>query len=469
MSAILKRLHFIGICGTAMATLAAMLKARGYAVQGSDHGVYPPMSEFLARERITVFDGYRAEHITSDLDAVIVGNAISRGNPELETVLDRKIRYQSLPEAVRDHFLWDRRSIVIAGTHGKTTTSSLVAWLLTAGGRDPSFLVGGIAANFDGSYRLGQGREFVIEGDEYDSAFFDKTAKFLKYLPDVAVVGNLEYDHADIYPDMESLRTAFRRFLNLVPRTGRTIIGIDSDEARRLVDGARGEVETFGLAADADWRASEVRPQGDATVFEVMHRREPLGHFTAPLSGVHNVRNALASLAVGHALGMSPDVLRQGLAAFKGVRRRLELRGCERGVWVYDDFAHHPTAIMETMRAVKAAHPAARVWAVFEPRSATSCRRVFQDDFVRAFDESGADEIVLAPVFRSSLPEAERLDVTAVVAELTRRGRRARQMPGVEAIVELIAQEAREGDRVVVMSNGAFDGLHDKLLARLTR
>jgi UDP-N-acetylmuramate: L-alanyl-gamma-D-glutamyl-meso-diaminopimelate ligase len=462
-----KRVHFIGICGTAMATLAAMLQARGHDVQGSDHGVYPPMSDFLARERIRVLEGYLAEHITGDIDVVVIGNAISRGNPELEAVLDRKLRYVSLPEAIREHFLWNARSIVIAGTHGKTTTTSLVGWMLTACGLDPSLLVGGIAANFDGSYRLGSGRDFVIEGDEYDSAFFDKTAKFLKYLPDIAVVANLEYDHADIYPDMESLRTAFRRFLNLVPRHGRVLIGADSEEAMRLRAFARSDVETFGMADAADWRASEIRPHGTGTEFDVTHAGERLGRFELPLYGIHNVRNGLAALAVGHAVGLTPGAMRIALAGFKGVRRRLELRGVARGVSVYDDFAHHPTAILETIRAIKSAHPDGRVWAVFEPRSATSCRRVFQDDFIRAFDESGADEIVLAAVFRSSLPDAERLDVAAVVSALTARGRHARHIPEVGAIVSAIAREARDGDLVVIMSNGGFDGIHDKLLAAL--
>jgi UDP-N-acetylmuramate: L-alanyl-gamma-D-glutamyl-meso-diaminopimelate ligase len=462
-----QRIHFIGVCGTAMATLAAMLKHRGHDVRGSDHGVYPPMSDFLKREGIRPLDGYRAEHITSDIEAAVIGNAISRGNPELEEVLDRKVRYQSLPEAIRDHFLWDRRSIVIAGTHGKTTTTSLVAWMLTACGRDPSLLVGGIAANFGGSYRLGGGRDFVIEGDEYDSAFFDKTAKFLKYLPDIAVVGNLEYDHADIYPDMESLRTAFRRFLNLVPRSGRVLLGADSEEALRLRSFARGDVETFGVGDDADWRASEMVPHAEGIRFEVMHRGTPLGHFDLPLHGVHNVRNALAAVAVGQAAGLGADEMRQALAGFKGVRRRLELRGTVRGVAVYDDFAHHPTAMYETIRAIRLSHPGARVWAVFEPRSATSCRRVFQDDFIRACDESGADEIVLAAVFRSTLPEDQRLDVAAVVAELNARGRRARHVPTAAEIVAIISAEARDGDLVIIMSNGGFEGIHDTLLAAL--
>jgi len=465
----LKRVHFIGICGTAMGTLASMLKVRGMDVQGSDRNVYPPMSDFLVRERIKVFDTYDAAHITGDIDLVVIGNAISRGNPELEAVLDRKVRYCSLPEAIREHFLWDRRSIVIAGTHGKTTTTAITAWLLADGNQDPSLLVGGIAANFDSSYRLGSGRDFVIEGDEYDSAFFDKTAKFLKYLPDIAVIGNLEYDHADIYADMEALRTAFRRLVNLIPQRGLLVLGADSPEASRLGRLARSAVETFGLGEGADWRAGELEPHGEGTRFELTYRGERLGHVDVPLYGEHNVRNALAALAVGKAAGLSLATMRDSLPRFQGVRRRLEKRGEVRGVAVYDDFAHHPTAILETIRAVKFMHPSRRVWAVFEPRSATSCRNVFQDDFVRAFDESGADEVMLAAVFRTSLPENERLSVEAVVEALVQRGRKARTLPGVPEIVAVIAHEAKEGDIVVLMSNGGFDGIHEKLLEALAR
>jgi UDP-N-acetylmuramate: L-alanyl-gamma-D-glutamyl-meso-diaminopimelate ligase len=414
-----------------------------------------------------VLDGYAPEHITSDLDAVVIGNAISRGNPELETVLDRKIRYWSLPEAIRDEFLWSARSIVIAGTHGKTTTTALAGWLLTAANLDPTVLVGGIARNFDSSYRLGSGRDFVIEGDEYDSAFFDKTAKFLKYLPDIAVINNLEYDHADIYPDMASLRTAFRRLLTLVPRSGFVAVGADSPEALALAGTAACRVETFATSVDADWRAGDIRPDSGRTIFDVTYHGEALGHFTLPLVGAHNVRNALAGLAVGHAVGLSPDTMRQGLAGFQGVKRRQELRGLVRGVAVYDDFAHHPTAIRETVAAVKWSHPGQRVWAIFEPRSATSCRRVFQDDFVNAFADSAADEVILAQVFRSSLPEAERLSVEDVVRDLKRRDVHARLIPTADEIARTVAQEARDGDLVVVMSNGGFDGLHDKLLRAL--
>jgi UDP-N-acetylmuramate: L-alanyl-gamma-D-glutamyl-meso-diaminopimelate ligase len=463
----MKRVHFIGICGTAMGTLAAMLKARGYDVQGSDLGVYPPMSDFLAREQIRVFEGYDAAHITGDLDHVIVGNAISRGNPELEEVLDRKVRYRSLPEAIREQFLWDARSVVIAGTHGKTTTTALTGWLLTAGALDPSVLLGGIAVNFDGSFRLGSGRDFVIEGDEYDSAFFDKTAKFLKYLPDIVVIGNLEYDHADIYADMEALRTAFRRLVTLVPRSGRLLLGADSPEAVRLAEGARCEVETFGLAPEASWRATEIHPIGERIGFDVTAYGEPLGPFVLPLFGTHNVLNALAAIAVGRAVGLSTEEMRRGLAGFQGVRRRLELRGVARDVSVFDDFAHHPTAILETIRAVRWAYPDRRVWAVFEPRSATSCRRVFQRDFARAFIESGAGEILIAPVYRLSLPEPERLSIEELVRDVNAAGRRARQTEGVDDIVRILAAESRPGDLVVIMSNGGFGGIHDLLLTAL--
>jgi len=462
-----RRFHFIGICGTAMATLAAMLKARGHDVQGSDHAMYPPMSEFLAREQIRLFDGYDASHITADIDSVIVGNAISRGNVELEEVLDRKMRFRSLPETIREQFLWSARSIVVAGTHGKTTTTALTGWLLTAGAQDPSLLVGGIALNFDGSYRLGSGRDFVIEGDEYDSAFFDKTAKFLKYLPDIAIVANLEYDHADIYPDMDSLRTAFQRFVNLVPRRGRLILGADSGEVMRLKTHARCEVETFGLGPGADWRASELTPDGDRIVFQLTVRGEARGHARLPLFGAHNVRNALAAMAAGNAAGLSVDEMIRGLEKFQGVRRRLELRGVARGVAVYDDFAHHPTAILETLRAVRWSSPNRRIWAIFEPRSATSCRRVFQDDFAKAFAESGADEIILAAVFRSSLPESERLSVDDLIRDVKRAGLKARHIASVPEIVSTVAAEAREGDLVVIMSNGGFDGIHEKLLRAL--
>jgi UDP-N-acetylmuramate: L-alanyl-gamma-D-glutamyl-meso-diaminopimelate ligase len=448
-----------------MATLAAMLRTRGYDVRGSDQNVYPPMSDFLAEQKITTLQGYRPEHITADLDLVVVGNAISRGNPELEEVLDRKIRFCSLPEAIRDHFLWGSRSIVIAGTHGKTTTTSLTGWLLTHGGADPSVLIGGIADNFGGSYRVGGGRDFVIEGDEYDSAFFDKTAKFLKYLPDIAVVNNIEYDHADIYPDLEAIRVAFRRLVNLVPRRGLLLLGADDAEARALAANARCRVETFGLSDGADWQAHDLQVQATSTRFSMRRQGQPVGTFEVPLLGAYNVRNAAAAIAVGAAVGLSPDTMAAGLREFKGVRRRMQLRGTAAGVSVYDDFAHHPTAIAETLAGVRSAHPDRRIWAIFEPRSATSCRRIFQADFARAFGP--ADVVVLPAVFRSTLPDDQRLSAEQVIADLRAGGKDARYIPRVDDIVTAVARDARPDDLVVVMSNGGFEGIHDKLLAAL--
>ncbi|HWW88812.1 MAG TPA: Mur ligase family protein, partial [Vicinamibacterales bacterium] len=324
------RVHFIGICGTAMATLAAMMRRKGFDVRGSDQDVYPPMSDFLAAEGIAAQAGYDAEHITSDLDLVVIGNAISRGNPELEEVLDRKIRYCSLPEAIREHFLWGARSIVISGTHGKTTTTSLAGWLLTHGKLDPTVLIGGIARNFgeDGSsYRIGHGRDFVIEGDEYDSAFFDKTAKFLKYLPDIAVITNIEFDHADIYENLDAVTLAFRRLVTLVPRKGLLIVGADSPTARALLPAAVSRVETFGIETEADWRAHDIEVVDSVTTFKLARGGQSYGTFEVPLVGAHNVRNATAAIAVASELGLGAGQIAAGLRLFAGVKRRLEIVG----------------------------------------------------------------------------------------------------------------------------------------------
>jgi UDP-N-acetylmuramate: L-alanyl-gamma-D-glutamyl-meso-diaminopimelate ligase len=463
------RVHLIGICGTAMATLAALLKHRGFDVQGSDEHVYPPMSDFLAREGIPIRQGYHPDHLSPPPDLVVVGNAISRGNAELEAVLDSRLRYASLPEALRDHFLWQSRPIVIAGTHGKTTTTSIAGWLLTHAGVDPTVFVGGIARNLgDGgsSYRIGApAAPFVVEGDEYDSAYFDKTAKFLKYLPQVAVVNNIEFDHADIYEDLDAVRLAFRRLVNLVPRSGLLLLGAESGDAAALAGRAVSRVETFGTSDGADWKAADVRSTGASTTFTLQLRGQDQGTFVLPLLGVHNVRNALAALAVGAECGAALDVMRNGLEQFLGVKRRLEVVGTVGEVVVYDDFAHHPTAVAETLAALRAAQPSRRVWAVFEPRSASSCRRVFQAEFARAF--TGADQVVIASVYRSSLPPDERLSEDRLIDDLRREGVAARHLPDAAAIVDVVATEARAGDLVVIMSNGGFGGIHRRLLDAL--
>ena len=453
-----------------MATLAALLKRKGLHVQGSDQDVYPPMSDFLAAEGIPAFSGYRAEQITPDIDLVVVGNAISRGNPELEEVLNRKVRFCSLPEAIREHFLWNARSIVIAGTHGKTTTTALTGWVLTHGGADPSVLIGGIARNFGeggrgSSYRIGAGPDFVIEGDEYDSAFFDKTAKFLKYLPDIAVINNIEFDHADIYADLAAVKLAFRRLVNLVPGRGLLLLGADSPDAAALRPHAVSRVESFGLARDADWQAHDIVAAAGSTRFQVRRGGALFGAFELPLLGLHNVRNALATIAVATDAGLNPAAIAEGLIRFAGVKRRLEVVGVAGNVTVYDDFAHHPTAVSETLAGLRASHPDARIWAVFEPRSASSCRRVFQDDFARAF--AAADRVLLAPVFRSSLPEPERLSTEQLVADLTAKGQSARAARSIDDIIDTIARERQPGDLVILMSNGGFGGIHQKLLRAL--
>ena len=463
-----ERIHLIGVCGTAMATLAALLTSRGHDVRGSDQNIYPPMSDFLEKEGIRTFIGYAAEHITSDLDLVVVGNAISRGNPELEAVLEQRIRYCSLPEILRDQFLWGAQSVVVAGTHGKTTTTSLTGWLLTHGGLDPTVLVGGIALNFGeagSSYRVGGGRHFVIEGDEYDSAFFDKTAKFLKYLPAVAVINNIEFDHADIYANLDQVRLAFRRLVNLVPHNGLLLLGADSPDAAALASAAFSPVQTFGLADGATWQAQNLVTRDGVTRFSVRHAGEPIGEFESPLLGEHNVRNALAAIAVGAHAGLPPSALADGLRTFRGIKRRLETVGTASGVLILDDFAHHPTAVRETLLALRAGYPGRRIWSVFEPRSASSCRRVFQDDFAAAF--GAADEVIVAAVFRSSLPESERLDAVQLVGDLRTSGRSARHIPDNDDIIRTIVDEHRQGDVVVLMSNGGFGGIHRRLLQAL--
>jgi UDP-N-acetylmuramate: L-alanyl-gamma-D-glutamyl-meso-diaminopimelate ligase len=451
-----------------MATLAALLRSRGHDVRGSDQHIYPPMSDFLVAQGIPTMTGYDAAHITPDLDLVVVGNAISRGNPELEAVLDRKVRYCSLPEAIREQFLWGARSIVLAGTHGKTTTTSLTGWLLTHGSLDPTVLVGGIALNFGdegSSYRVGGGRDFVIEGDEYDSAFFDKTAKFLKYLPDVAVINNIEFDHADIYADLEAVLLAFRRLVNLVPKSGLLLLGIDSPHAAALAEKAVSPVETFGLDERATWQARDISYRDGRTHFEVRRAAGAYGRFQSPLLGVHNVRNALAAIAVGSYAGLAAATLADGLREFRGIKRRLETVGVARGVTILDDFAHHPTAVHETLAALRTGYPSRRIWAVFEPRSASSCRRIFQQDFARAF--GSADDVIVSAVFRSTLPEGERLSAEQLVDDLHARGQRARYIPLVDDIIRTIVAEHREGDVVVLMSNGGFGGIHRKLLQAL--
>jgi len=451
-----------------MASLAGMLHERGHALTGSDQDVYPPMSTQLAALGVPLRSPYAEANVPEDADLVVIGNALSRGNPEVEVVLDRKQRMSSLPALLAEEFLRGRTSLVVAGTHGKTTTASMLAFILHASGQDPSFLVGGVPLDFGRSYRLGAGPHFVVEGDEYDSAFFDKRPKFVHYLPDVAVIGNVEYDHADIYPDLRAVQTAFTRLIALIPRRGLLLAGAESPALRELVGVAHCRVETFALEREADWRAEDVRPGSEAWSFRLVRAGRDLGEFQIRLPGEHNVRNAVAALATASAAGVTPGAARPALAAFRGVKRRFELRGRARGVCVYDDFAHHPTAVRETLRAVRAAElpGAGRLIAVFEPRSYTSRTRVFQDDFARALRE--ADRVIVAAAhLPGKVPPEERLSEAALVGLVASLGGDAQFIRTVEDIVDALAGDLREGDRVVVLSNGGFGGIHDKLLHAL--
>jgi UDP-N-acetylmuramate: L-alanyl-gamma-D-glutamyl-meso-diaminopimelate ligase len=450
-----------------MASLAGLLQERGHAVTGSDQDVYPPMSTQLEAIGIAVRTPYAAENVPTDADLVVIGNALSRGNPEVEVVLDRKQAMTSLPALLAKEFLRGRTSAVVAGTHGKTTTTSLLAFLLDQAGLDPGFLAGGVPHDFGRSYRSGGGGVFVVEGDEYDSAFFDKRPKFVHYAPDLAIVGNVEFDHADIYADLEAVQTAFLRLLSVIPRRGLLLAGAESPALRELLPRAYCRVETFALGAEhaADWRAWEVRAGTDGWGFRLERRGRDLGEFRVGLPGEHNVRNALAALAAAAELGVEPGRVREALAAFRGVKRRLELRGVVRGVSVYDDFAHHPTAVRETLRALRAL-PGGRLIAVFEPRSYTSRTRLFQEEFARAFGL--ADSVLVAPAFRPArVPEPLRLSERDLVERIEAQGVRALLLPTVDAIVESLAPQLRPGDRLVVLSNGGFGGIHAKLLRAL--
>jgi UDP-N-acetylmuramate: L-alanyl-gamma-D-glutamyl-meso-diaminopimelate ligase len=460
------KIHLSAICGTAMASLAGLLREQGHEVTGSDQDVYPPMSTQLEALGIPIRSPYAEENVPQDAHLVVIGNALSRGNPEVEAVLDRRQRYTSAPALIAEEFLRPRTSLVVAGTHGKTTTTSLLAFLMHRAGLDPSFLVGGIPVDFGHSYRLASGRHFVIEGDEYDCAFFDKRPKFVHYLPDVAIVGNLEFDHADIYPDLAAVQLAFVRFLNVIPRRGLLVAGTESPALVEVLPKARCRVDTFGLHEGADWRAVDVRAEGQGSRFRLLRRGRDEGEFALRLGGEHNVRNALAALAAAAEAGVQPAAAREALAAFCGVKRRLEVRGVAGGVTVYDDFAHHPTAVAATLSALRSLGGPGRLVAVFEPRSYTCRTRVFQDDFARAF--RGADRVIVAAAhLPGKVPEGQRISEKDLVAGMRREGTDAAFVPTVDEIVRTLVRELRPGDRVAVLSNGGFGGIHDKLLLAL--
>lgn len=460
--------HLIGICGTAMASLAGMLQARGHKVTGSDQNVYPPMSTQLEALGIEILNGYKAANADIGADCVVVGNAISRGNPELEEILDRKLLYRSQAEIVKEEFIRGRRSLVIAGTHGKTTTTSIAAWVCEVGGLDPSFLVGGIVQNFGASFRITDGNYFVIEGDEYDTAYFDKKPKFMHYLPEIAIVNNIEFDHADIYRDLYEIKFQFSRLMNLVPANGRLVVGIDSPVVREVLDEMQGKLytslETFGLSDDAKWQARYIDFTGETTRFTVFKDGNSWGEFETSLIGEFNVRNCLAVIVAADAWGISQEKIQQAFDTFKSVKRRVEVRGVEKGVTVIDDFAHHPTAVEETLRALRMKYDGQRLIAVFEPRSWSSRLAIFQEPYGKAF--SYADYVIIAGVYNTSKASelGKVLDTSELVKDIEMQGKPAMSFPDADAIVEHLTPEMRPGDVVAIMSNGGFGGIHDKIL-----
>ena len=457
-----KHIHLIGICGTAMASLAGMLKQRGFDVRGSDTAVYPPMSDFLASLNIRAAQPYAAQNLDPRPDLVIVGNAISRGNPELERVLNDRIPFQSMAQVLYDEFLRGREVITVAGTHGKTTTTSMLAWIFESAGRRPSFLIGGIAENFGASFKLDDGRHFIIEGDEYDTAFFDKGPKFLHYFPDAVVLTSVEFDHADIYKDLDSVKTAFKRLVNLVPQRGRIIAWDGAPEVDECVARAFCPVERYGFAGESHWRIAGVRYDTDRTRWSVLREGKPWAEFDFPLAGEYNVLNATAAAAMAASFGIDAARIAEALSTFQSVKRRLEVKAEIGGITIIDDFAHHPTAIAEALKALRTRYPGRRLWAVLEPRSNTLRRNVFHRAL--ALSLGMADEVILAGIFKSeAIPPAERLDLEEVVMAIRRHGTSARQLPDADAIVSAIVPELRSGDVVAILSNGGFGGIYEKL------
>jgi UDP-N-acetylmuramate: L-alanyl-gamma-D-glutamyl-meso-diaminopimelate ligase len=461
-----KHIHLIGICGTAMASLAGMLAERGFHVTGSDAAAYPPMSDFLDSLGIPVAQPFAIGNLTPTPGLVVIGNAISRGNVELEHVLDQRIPFCSLPQLLHDEFLRGKEVLVVAGTHGKTTTTSMLAWVFESAGMQPSFLIGGIAENFGRSFQLGSGKHFILEGDEYDTAFFDKGPKFLHYFPDAIILTSVEFDHADIYKDLDAVETAFKRLVNLIPGRGRIVAFDKGESINRCLSRAFCPVERYGTSPQAAWQIANLKFEPTTTRWSLLRDGKLWAELEFPLAGEYNVWNASAAAALAANCGISSEAIASALKTFKSVKRRLEVKAEVNGVTMIDDFAHHPTAIAATLSALRARYPGRRLWAILEPRSNTLRRNVFQDELANSL--ALADEVIIANVFKSeSIPESERLDVNAVAAHLAKNGHHARVLADVETIVRLCAPEMRPGDVVAILSNGGFGGIYEKLPQRL--
>lgn len=461
-----RRIHLMGVCGTGMAALAGMLKERGFSVTGSDQNVYPPMSDFLKAAGIEVREGYRAENLEFGPDLVIVGNVIRAVNPEAVRLAELKINYVSMPQALGHFFLNDQVSLVVAGTHGKTTTSSLLASVLHAAGASPGFMIGGIVEGFGRNFNLGRGGYFVVEGDEYDTAFFDKGSKFLHYRPDYAIVTSIEFDHADIFRDLEMIKDAFARFVRLVPAKGAIFACLDDPVVREVCRQAACQVVGYGTAPDCAWRVDTYTSRGLASEFEVYRRGSLYGRFRLPMPGMHNVLNAIAVIALLDHLGFQPEPVRAGLASFQGIKRRQQIRGEINSITVVDDFAHHPTAVRETIAALKSAWPERRLLVVFEPRTNSSRRSVFQQEYAGAFP-CGEIIVVRQHVPLDDVPLDQQFSASRLVDDLRAGGREAYCFDRTEEILDFLVGHAVPGDVIAILSNGGFDNIHERLLARL--
>jgi UDP-N-acetylmuramate: L-alanyl-gamma-D-glutamyl-meso-diaminopimelate ligase len=467
-----KHIHLIGICGTAMASLAGMLQLRGHRVTGSDTAAYPPMSDQLAGLRIPVREPYSESNLEPRPDLVVVGNAISRGNVELEYVLDKRIPFCSMASILHDEFLPGRESLVVAGTHGKTTTTSMLAWIYEVASRQnpalaPSFLIGGVAENFGTSFMVRRTRPFLLEGDEYDTAFFDKGPKFLHYFPDALILTHVEFDHADIYTDLAAVKTAFKRLVNLVPRRGRIVAFDGSENVGECVAKAFCAVERYGFGEATQWRLSNLRHDGSLTHWTLTRSGTWFAELTLPMAGEHNALNATAAAALAAGEGVPTEAIIEAVRTFKSVKRRLEVRAVVDGITIIDDFAHHPTAIRETLRALRESYPGRRLWAVLEPRSNTLRRNVFEHELVESL--ALADRVVIAAVFKSeSIPAAERLHPEQVVAALNALGRPTALFADADAIVGAITPQVAAGDVVAILSNGGFGNIYQKLPSAIT-
>ncbi len=461
-------IHLIAVCGVGMAPLAGLLLSQGYRVTGSDQNVYPPMSTYLAELGVNALMGYKAEHLSDKPDLVVVGNVVSRNNPEVEEMLRLGIPYISFPQALGKFLIGSKRSVVITGTHGKTTTAALMAWVLDRAGYDPSFFIGGMPRNFGGGFRQGSGDWVVLEGDEYDSAFFDKGPKFLHYRLEKVILTSVEFDHADIYRDLDHLKASFHRLAEIIPPAGSLLVCNEYEAAKEIAASARCPVTFYGDKGPRGWQARNVRTIDGASCFEPFNGGNSEGEVKVTLIGRHNVSNALAVYATARELGIAPEVIQDGMATFAGVKRRQELKGEVGGITVLDDFAHHPTAIRETIEAVRAAYHGRRIWAVFEPRSNTSRRRIFAREFPEALGL--ADRVVIAGLYQpEKIPLAERLLPEEVVAEINGASKNGKAVviERADDIAQYVGREAARGDVILVMSNGGFDGVQEKILRLL--